>query len=258
MTLTIIFIIIVLASATLIITAAFVLHGRWPGKHVRSALFVFAHPDDETMFFTPTIRALVEGGTQVRVLCLSTGQQRPGLRPRSDELRAAASILGISDVEVIDSVDMRDGMEIKWPAEVVDAAVLASYKKSPADVVVTFDREGVSSHLNHICTHHGVALFAAREGSPPCYCIDTVHVPRKFCSVVDVVFSWILSAVLRSLRFGSENRSAFPLSIFIAYPGLALVLRAMLGGHASQYVWFRWLYVAFSRYAFVNTLTRIN
>ena len=37
------------------------------------ALFVTAHPDDEAMFFAPSILALVERGLRVALVCLSTG-----------------------------------------------------------------------------------------------------------------------------------------------------------------------------------------
>ena len=37
------------------------------------ALFVTAHPDDECMFFSPTIYGLQKDGWEVYLLCLSTG-----------------------------------------------------------------------------------------------------------------------------------------------------------------------------------------
>jgi hypothetical protein len=39
----------------------------------RTALILTAHPDDEVMFFTPTVLALVHAGWNVSALCLSTG-----------------------------------------------------------------------------------------------------------------------------------------------------------------------------------------
>ena len=38
------------------------------------ALLVIAHPDDETMFFTPTLHELGMQGCSVTVLCLSNGE----------------------------------------------------------------------------------------------------------------------------------------------------------------------------------------
>jgi hypothetical protein len=42
----------------------------------KTALVLTAHPDDEAMFFTPTILALVAAGWEVSALCLSTGTLR--------------------------------------------------------------------------------------------------------------------------------------------------------------------------------------
>jgi hypothetical protein len=40
----------------------------------KTALILTAHPDDEVMFFTPTILALREAGWVVDALCLSNGE----------------------------------------------------------------------------------------------------------------------------------------------------------------------------------------
>jgi hypothetical protein len=44
----------------------------WP-RADRTALVVTAHPDDEVMFFSPSIRALQDSGYSVMVACASTG-----------------------------------------------------------------------------------------------------------------------------------------------------------------------------------------
>lgn len=43
------------------------------------ALLVFAHPDDESMFFSPTIIALKYQGVTMHVLCLSDGAMSSAL-----------------------------------------------------------------------------------------------------------------------------------------------------------------------------------
>lgn len=40
----------------------------------KTALVLTAHPDDEVMFFTPTILALLAAGWEVGALCLSNGE----------------------------------------------------------------------------------------------------------------------------------------------------------------------------------------
>lgn len=42
----------------------------------KRVLMVVAHPDDECMFFGPTIFRLCEQGADVHILCLSTGKFR--------------------------------------------------------------------------------------------------------------------------------------------------------------------------------------
>jgi hypothetical protein len=39
----------------------------------KTALILTAHPDDEVMFFTPTILALLGAGWEIDALCLSNG-----------------------------------------------------------------------------------------------------------------------------------------------------------------------------------------
>jgi hypothetical protein len=43
------------------------------GNDAKTALILTAHPDDEVMFFTPTVLALLDAGWEVDALCLSNG-----------------------------------------------------------------------------------------------------------------------------------------------------------------------------------------
>jgi LmbE family N-acetylglucosaminyl deacetylase len=52
---------------------------------------VFAHPDDESLFFAPALRCLsADGAWQVQWLCLSTGERRSRARSRLIDSRASA------------------------------------------------------------------------------------------------------------------------------------------------------------------------
>ena len=48
-----------------------------PKDDVRSVLVLTAHPDDEAMFFSPSILHLVKHGWNVRGLCMSVGELLP-------------------------------------------------------------------------------------------------------------------------------------------------------------------------------------
>lgn len=50
---------------------------RFPKLENKRICLLIAHPDDEAMFFAPTVLALTrpETGNHVKILCLSTGRQ---------------------------------------------------------------------------------------------------------------------------------------------------------------------------------------
>lgn len=56
-----------------------------------SALIVTAHPDDEVMFFSPTILNLIGAGWDVRGLCLSTGKSHSWILMRAKTFFAGNS-----------------------------------------------------------------------------------------------------------------------------------------------------------------------
>ncbi len=53
-------------------------HSKWTGPRpaIKRALLVIAHPDDESLFFVPSVRSLVQDGWEVGMLCLSNGEFR--------------------------------------------------------------------------------------------------------------------------------------------------------------------------------------
>jgi N-acetylglucosaminylphosphatidylinositol deacetylase len=70
------------------------------------------------------------------------------------------------------------------------------------------------------------------------YTLDTTNILRKYSSLVDLP----MSCLSRIMYFTFKPQ---------------IVHRAMQA-HASQMVWFRQLFIAFSRYTYINTLTEIH
>lgn len=127
------------------------------------ALLVIAHPDDECMFFAPTLLGLQRQGVVVHVLCLSKGDFAGLGATRACELRASCEALGVPEDRVLclDDPQLQDGPASAWPATRIAALVHAHLHARRLSRVVTFDAGGVSGHANHVATYEGVRLLLA-------------------------------------------------------------------------------------------------
>jgi N-acetylglucosaminylphosphatidylinositol deacetylase len=138
----------------------------------------------------------------------------------------------------------------------------ASTKQGPEatiDVLITFDEYGVSSHPNHIALHHGARSFLSSimKFHPGYRCPVTLYtlrstsLPRKYISILDAVVT-----VLQTLaRRGELKRDPPAPLLFVSSPmGYATAQSAMTKAHKSQMRWFRWGWIALSRYMIINDL----
>ena len=142
-----------------------------------SVLAVFAHPDDESLASGGLLAWCAAVGARVSLLCLTHGEHghagrgAPAMPPRSlrqvraGELRAAADVLGIARIRLLDH---EDGM-LPWilPGR-LDADILEEMRRTAPDVVVTFDADGLYWHPDHIAVHERTnATVAALRGDAP-------------------------------------------------------------------------------------------
>lgn len=123
------------------------------------ALLVFAHPDDESMFFSPTIIALKYQGVTMHVLCLSDGNYDGFGSVRRQELLAACGVLGIAPhhINVVDHPELQDGPQNAWPPKLIASMIAREAEAQKADMIITFDAKGVSGHSNHVAVWRGAA-----------------------------------------------------------------------------------------------------
>jgi N-acetylglucosaminylphosphatidylinositol deacetylase len=126
---------------------------------------------------------------------------------------------------------------------------------------VTFDGVGVSGHPNHIAIYTAVRAlvhtWSQRSVPLPlasnCFALHSELNPlRKYCGPFDAALT-LLS--LRSRR--ATAAASAPTPYVFADGSLSLSQRVMIA-HWSQYVWYRFLFVCFSRYTYLNTLRRIQ
>jgi LmbE family N-acetylglucosaminyl deacetylase len=120
------------------------------------ALFIFPHPDDETMASAGLILHLKNSkNMQVKVISVTKGEHGDEilkLSPlelaeiRAREFAQAMSILGIYDYEIWDYID--GGLHNQSQKLQID--VYNSIKKFNPDVVITYEKHGIYGHKDHI------------------------------------------------------------------------------------------------------------
>ena len=203
------------------------------------AVIVFAHPDDETMFFLPLITLFHRLGMKFRLLCLSTGDYDGLGRVRIQELKLVGARLGAVSTDIVNNQALKDGPRF-WSTIAVTEAIeqyLSAHKG--VDAIFTFDVYGVSGHANHVSVFRGVSGVSTLI---PRYTLNSVALWRKYIPFLDFFIS-LVTYPPRAL-----------VAVNLDDPLLALTTMRMYG---SQNVWFRKLFSVFSRYSYINDFTRI-
>jgi LmbE family N-acetylglucosaminyl deacetylase len=129
----------------------------------RRLMAVLAHPDDESLGVGGTLAKYAAEGVETFLLTATRGDNgrygshRPGedghpgrmalgvIRER--ELRAAASVLGIAEVALLDYQDQQ--LDRANPREAIDA-IADHLRRLRPDIVVTFGPDGGYGHPDHI------------------------------------------------------------------------------------------------------------
>jgi|SRR5215471_18238678 len=119
-------------------------------------LLILAHPDDETFFAGGTIAKYAALSIPIGLVCATRGEhgatadlcsldELPAVREA--ELRDAAGILGIRDLDVLRYEDQK-----LWaaPIEAIRRQIVAAVRRQRPQVVMTFDPHGANQHTDHI------------------------------------------------------------------------------------------------------------
>jgi len=158
-----------------------VLKDKWA---LRTLLAVFAHPDDETFGPGGTLAKYAAEGVAVHLVCATRGEAGESdvtdwgacedlACRREEELRCAASILGLTEVHLLGYRD--SGMAgspanhhpqalIQADPDVLAGQVADLMRQLRPQVVLTFDPYGGYGHPDHIAMHR--ATVAAFERLP--------------------------------------------------------------------------------------------
>lgn len=216
----------------------------------RNVLLVIAHPDDESMFFSPTILYLASRGHNLHILCMSTGNADGKGSIREQELYQACAIMKIplQQVKILDHHDLQDGFGNIWSHHLLAKIIEEEIQIWDIDLIVTFDNHGISGHQNHRDVHHGIrsVLFKNSQRSIETYELVSTSIARKYTGPVDI---WL--SIFCSLCYPRGQMYC----LLNGYPQKSFLAMAQ---HRSQWVWFRKVFVFFSSYTYVNMLKKIN
>uniref|UniRef100_A0A8C5QUJ5 N-acetylglucosaminylphosphatidylinositol deacetylase n=1 Tax=Leptobrachium leishanense TaxID=445787 RepID=A0A8C5QUJ5_9ANUR len=198
----------------------------------RAALLLIAHPDDECMFFAPTILGLLREQRQLHVLCFSTGNYYNQGEIRKNELIHSCTALGIppSNVTLINHRDLPDNPNVQWNTDLL-WEILNNLHNS----LVTFDIKGVPWSVKVI--HAGSVFIGCGV-----LVLETVNVFRKYLSLLDLPGSWLYPKDVLFTVSGAQYSQA----------------KEAMKCHQSQLLWFRRIYLLFSRYMMINSLALLT
>lgn len=226
-----------------------------------NVLLVVAHPDDESMFFGPTLLSLAKLGVyNIHTICMSTGNADGLGSARKSEMYTACSVLQIptANVNVVDHPSLQDGFSCQWDQSLIVKLLRQAVADHNIQIILTFDSYGISGHPNHRAVHSGVRAFLFEEG-------NTIN--SKEGSADEVIQGWELAStnmlrkysgpfelcalVLKRISIDEEKLHY----LFNPSPRTSIVAMSQ---HRSQWVWYRRLFVLFSRYTYINTLKKMS
>ncbi|XP_041096762.1 N-acetylglucosaminyl-phosphatidylinositol de-N-acetylase isoform X2 [Polyodon spathula] len=166
---------------------------------------------------------------------------------RKKELLKSCGVLGIpaAHLTVIDCSELPDHPRVQWDTDLVSTLILKQVEASTINLVLTFDKSGVSGHNNHITLYRSLRYLSCAGKLPEGCCavaLETVNIFRKYVSIFELPISWFSASDFISIIWKKEYGQA---------------KRAMCC-HDSQMLWFRQVYLLFSRYMFINTFRLIS
>lgn len=251
-------------TALLLVAVCLLLHWACSGMYGLSApqrvLVLTAHPDDEVMFFGPSILGLGQRGAHLSAVCVSIGDADGLGAVRAEELKRSYAKLGVpSDrVQSWNDTRLQDGFAQLWDPDYIAQRLAPSACSTRPDALLTFDAGGVSLHPNHramfqaaLALQQGWIQLCGRPHSaaPAVLALHTLSWRIKYFGLVASTAQFLA----HQAGLGSQRELLF-LSPPQAYPHIVDAMRE----HASQWVWFRYLYLGFSSYLHGNALTQFD
>lgn len=132
---------------------------------------IVAHPDDESLGMGGVLAKYAAEGIETYLVTATRGERgwqddpaaNPGLaalgKLREAELRAAADILGLKEVNLLGYID--GDLDQADPAEAI-GKIVAHIRRVRPDVIITFGPDGVYGHPDHVAISQFATAAAVR------------------------------------------------------------------------------------------------
>ena len=267
---------------------------------------VLAHPDDEVMFFSPTLQQLnllpqnIE--LDINIVCYSNGDAEGLGAVRAKELNDSIALLLNGRATNIYLFDHKDGMDEVWDIDLMleqlqgVVNMTSSTMNNNNNILLTFDKGGVSGHINHIACHDVVQKFYENymklgEGTKDNELNRLAvvylksyskwyHIFAKYSAFYQQLCKVLISKVALSIErlflrgqpvltgrlvkisyldynYSSSDRSANVMFVN-SFAQYILSFAAMLNAHKTQMVYFRYGWWVLSRFVFINDLEVVS
>ena len=226
-------ILIIIISLILILTPFILIHfiTSQTFEQYGNYLLVIAHPDDECLFFAPVLLSI---HSNIYLLCLSNGNNH-----RSDELSRSCEQLNIKEYKIIDDqIQLKDSQTVSWSSEAILGHVNQAIRQWNISTLISFDQYGVSGHRNHSSIYYAL-LKLSKTSQLHFLSLQSFSIFRKYFTFIELI------------RFHLNKNSTNTRTFILPVRKIFTPHKAMFE-HRSQLVWFRYLYLLFSRYIWIN------
>jgi alpha-1,3-glucosyltransferase len=276
--------------------------GQFHHLHV----LVTAHPDDEALFFVPTIRALLvkkqsrpvsvfgndevatfpQNHCDVWLVCVTSGNYDGLGNIRKNELHKSAELLKITKlIQIDESTIAADHPHHRWNIEKVARLLVETIRDNIIQVsqqektkwegieFISFDDEGVSGHINHrdVCAVIRYVIQTRLRLPIPVVASWELASERNVLVKYFPIDEWIrigwdrirqchtckqVSRICPTITSVGTSASVNDFETILYrhhHPDMNWMAMA---AHASQFLWYRRLFVVFSSYTYRNVLIK--
>jgi N-acetylglucosaminylphosphatidylinositol deacetylase len=212
---------------------------------IGSVLLVIAHPDDEIMFWTPTIKTLLGYNIPMKILCLSNGNYDGLGELREKEFDDVSRALNLSDNQILNIPELQDNITQKWEPSIVSQQI-EEFLKTNQDVktILTFDENGVTKHPNHISCYDGVKYYLkthlaeCKKKNLKVFILDSFNFVLQYTSIIP-----LFNALIKRQAF-------YLMSFFNSYKYMRY--------YKTQFNLLRKAHVILSGYSYFNSYTKLD